>query len=521
MVTLDASGPLIDSGVINASGAKTGGTVTLAGKSIKLAKAQIAATGGTGGGSIALGGSATSTVSVDTASRLDASAKTNGNGGTIYVYGQTRHLRRNRAGQGRRLGRQWRQCGNLGRDRSMSRARASTPARPRAATGSWLLDPFNLTVNAAAATTIANDLALTNVTLMTTATSTSGPGTVSAGAGDIIVASAISAPLATNSLTLSAFHDVNIDASVTTGGAVTLQADNDGIEGGTVNYGLGGVVVAGGGLTAYSGTGSSEAPTSGTLLDSTSLDHDDHVQHLSDTTTSTDPLATPLVEVSDNSVAGTGTATHPRPRAASPRRRQGTGGTTATVTITPDTSTTSTEPTVETTPTETTVTAGETTATVGGTGETTSTTSSTTSTTTETTATAGGTTGTVTTGETSTGTTEPTVSTTPTETTVTGGGTTVTVGGGTPSTTPTTEPTVETTPTETTVTTGETTATVGGTESTTGSTEPPTVSTTPTETTVTGGGTTATVGGTTPSTTQRSRPLRPSRQSQPPQPKPR
>ncbi|HVA34632.1 MAG TPA: filamentous hemagglutinin N-terminal domain-containing protein, partial [Stellaceae bacterium] len=200
-VTLDAGGSLADSGVIDASGAEVGGTVTLSGRSINLTEAQIAATGGAAGGSIAVGGSSTGAVSVDAASELDASARTTGNGGAIYVYGQTDSFAGTALARGGALGGNGGQVETSGESLDVAGARIDTSA-PNGHAGSWLLDPFDLTVGTAAATTIATDLGTTNVTLKTTATSTSGPGTVSAGDGDITVAVAISAPLATNSLTL-------------------------------------------------------------------------------------------------------------------------------------------------------------------------------------------------------------------------------------------------------------------------------------------------------------------------------
>ena len=88
--------------------------------------------------------------------------------------------------------------------------------------GLWLVDPQDLTVDAASAATIAANLATTSVTLQTTATTASGPGVVSTGNGDITIDSAISWASA-NTLTLNAYNNININAAITgTSGGLTL-----------------------------------------------------------------------------------------------------------------------------------------------------------------------------------------------------------------------------------------------------------------------------------------------------------
>ncbi|MBV9084267.1 MAG: filamentous hemagglutinin N-terminal domain-containing protein, partial [Acidobacteriaceae bacterium] len=105
--------------------------------------------------------------------------------------------------------------------------------------GSWLVDPYDLTVNSTAATTIKNSLASgTDVTLTTSATGASGPGTQnSSGSGDIIINSGISWSTG-NTLTLSAYRNVKISSGYTvknTGsGNLNLIADNTGNGTGTV-----------------------------------------------------------------------------------------------------------------------------------------------------------------------------------------------------------------------------------------------------------------------------------------------
>ncbi|HLG81047.1 MAG TPA: S8 family serine peptidase, partial [Bradyrhizobium sp.] len=92
------------------------------------------------------------------------------------------------------------------------------------ATGTWLVDPTDLTIDATAATTISNDLKTANVTIVTSASGASGPGTKSSGAGDIDVQSSINWSAGTT-LTLHAYHDININASITAAkGGLILNA---------------------------------------------------------------------------------------------------------------------------------------------------------------------------------------------------------------------------------------------------------------------------------------------------------
>jgi filamentous hemagglutinin family protein len=84
--------------------------------------------------------------------------------------------------------------------------------------GTWLVDPTDLTIDAAAAGTISGSLnAGTSVTEQTTATTASGAGNQASGLGDINVDSAISWNTAAT-LTLSAFNNVNVNAAITASG---------------------------------------------------------------------------------------------------------------------------------------------------------------------------------------------------------------------------------------------------------------------------------------------------------------
>jgi filamentous hemagglutinin family protein len=105
--------------------------------------------------------------------------------------------------------------------------------------GQWLLDPYDLTVDSTAASTIDSTLgAGTSVTLKTTATGTSGPGNVNAaGNGDIFIDSAINWGTSAT-LTLDAYHSIFVNApiTITAAGGIVLKT-NDGGTGGDYSFG--------------------------------------------------------------------------------------------------------------------------------------------------------------------------------------------------------------------------------------------------------------------------------------------
>jgi filamentous hemagglutinin family protein len=127
--------------------------------------------------------------------------------------------------------------------------------------GQWLLDPYDLTVDASAASTIDTTLSAgTSVTLRTTASGTSGPGTPNAaGNGDIFIDSAIGWSTAAT-LTLDAYRSIAIAAPVTVSGAgKVVLTTNDGGTGGDYGFDLGPTGFAGN--LSFTGT-----PNSGQAL---------------------------------------------------------------------------------------------------------------------------------------------------------------------------------------------------------------------------------------------------------------
>ena len=214
-----------------------GGTIDLTAANVTVVGALIDASGSSGGGTIQIGGGLQGggalthalNVSIDSTSTIRADALDNGHGGTVTVWsdGST-------AAYGTFSARGGANGGNGGMIEtsgavlSINGIRVDTSAA-YGATGNWLLDPTDLTVDAAAAATISTNLGSNNVTLLTTDTTATGPGNQSAGLGDININSAI-AWTSANTLTLTAYHGVNVNAQINAGnsGKIVMQTTNGG-----------------------------------------------------------------------------------------------------------------------------------------------------------------------------------------------------------------------------------------------------------------------------------------------------
>ena len=130
---------------------------------------------------------------------------------------------------------------------------------PAGHAGSWLVDPDDLTIDAPAATTIEQSLnSGTSVTEQTTATTASGAGQTAPGLGDINVASAISWTNPAATLTLEAYHGINVNAPVSGAGQLVMTAGTGNL---TLNSAVSGQ--AGVTLSTTSGNFVNNAGTSG------------------------------------------------------------------------------------------------------------------------------------------------------------------------------------------------------------------------------------------------------------------
>ncbi len=256
---------VIHSGELNASSiVEKGGRVFIEARDITLAAgSRIEATGATGGGTVLVGGQAkgagdmyqATTVTMAEGASIDASATSKGDGGTVVLWSNIHDASAKTTAQGQIAARGGAQGGNGGFVETSGaslkvdgiRVDTSAAAGKGGVTGEWLLDPYDLTVDASAASTISTNLGTSNVTLLTTASSASGPGVQNAsGSGDITVNSNISWASG-NRLTLNAYRNVNINAAVTASGAgkvtiITGDTAGTGVSGSTTgdySFGLG------------------------------------------------------------------------------------------------------------------------------------------------------------------------------------------------------------------------------------------------------------------------------------------
>ncbi|MEA2773873.1 MAG: hypothetical protein QOD93_6835, partial [Acetobacteraceae bacterium] len=252
-------------GQISAAGkgkGTTGGTVVVSGENIVLSGTKIDASGDAGGGTVLIGGDTggghptaatlelsklesfviptATTVSADGATVINASATGQGNGGKVVLWSdQKTTFAGTILAQGGASGGNGGFVETSGHTLDFTGGRVDTSA-PKGKTGNWLLDPTDLTIDSAAASTISSNLTTTNVMVQTNADgTTSGPGNTSIGPGDISVEANINWT-GNNTLTLSAYRNVNVNEEVTisnTGaGNLVMRADNSGSGNGTVRF---------------------------------------------------------------------------------------------------------------------------------------------------------------------------------------------------------------------------------------------------------------------------------------------
>ena len=242
--------------LVSATGTK-GGHVEVLGREVSVSGRSVVDVSGTaGGGQILLGGdvqgknpavqNALST-RVDQHATLRADATDEGEGGKIVVWADD-----STEAHGAISARGGVNGGNGGFVETSGKnrlqvvgVRVNTSAA-RGRTGTWLLDPANFTIAASGGdrtgAEIAQDLVSNNIIILSSMGATDGDG-------DINVNDAI-AWTSGNSLTLSAYHSVNINNTIAGNGQVSVRADNTGscVAGaascGTVNFGGAGHITA-------------------------------------------------------------------------------------------------------------------------------------------------------------------------------------------------------------------------------------------------------------------------------------
>jgi filamentous hemagglutinin family protein len=251
------------SGKLSATGNKkgtTGGTIVVSGESIQLANATIDASGQAGGGKVLIGGDTgggnsnpavagiseaalesfavptASTVSIDAATTIDASAVNSGNGGKVIVWADgTTSVAGSIVARGGAISGNGGFVETSGHDKLAFNGSVNVGAA-YGVSGTWLLDPQDVTIASSGGawvvtpTSIENALASGNVLVETL--------TTGSGNGDITVADSVSWS-GDYSLTLIAARNITVNNGVTianTGaGNLTLFADYAGTYNGTFN----------------------------------------------------------------------------------------------------------------------------------------------------------------------------------------------------------------------------------------------------------------------------------------------
>ncbi|MDR3460769.1 MAG: MBG domain-containing protein, partial [Beijerinckiaceae bacterium] len=259
-ITLDGGdGAVAVSGKLDVSSRRgRGGGITITGRALALTGAKLNASGKTGGGTIRIGGDRqgrgtlahAATTTIDAATTIRADATGNGNGGTVVVWSDTAT-----SFAGTILAR----GGSVGGDGGSAEVSshgvlaytgATILTAPHGASGTLLLDPYNVTISdspdsgtaiagAGGITTagqtssiniatLKSALGSANVTITTGAANSTG-----ADAGNITLSSASNAILAWSAgttLSLTAANNIAINSAITFGGTngagLSLNAGN-------------------------------------------------------------------------------------------------------------------------------------------------------------------------------------------------------------------------------------------------------------------------------------------------------
>ena len=263
------AGSTLVGGTLDAgSGAGPGGLIELGGAALTLTGATLSAGGLTGGGTVRIGGglagaarpglTAARDLAVDAATRIDASAGEGGGGGaggTVVLWsdrdariaGQIAAEARGALGDGGMVE-------TSARDRlDLAPGLAVSAGSRGGAAGLWLIDPQDLTIDAAGAATISAALNGGTSVTATTSACLASYGTCSGSAGTIALTAPITKSAGGNAtLTLTAGSAIALDAAISaTAGqlALTLNA-------GAAISGSGAIATNGGLFTANVGAGS-------------------------------------------------------------------------------------------------------------------------------------------------------------------------------------------------------------------------------------------------------------------------
>ncbi|MEI7607528.1 MAG: filamentous hemagglutinin N-terminal domain-containing protein, partial [Rhodospirillaceae bacterium] len=312
IVLLGDGGTVQVTGTLDASGkatGQTGGTAVVSGDAVTVtAGARIDVTGSSGGGQALIGGdfrggNATSAEYVDYAIRparkpvppaetttieagatITADALSSGRGGEIIAWSNdATAVKGILSAKGGSLGGGGGFIETSGHWLDINGISASTKAI-RGVSGTWLLDPWNVTISATGTSNLStggevDPGADTTILASTLSTALNGGNSVvittgsgGSSAGDITVNAPISWGTP-SSLTLSAYHNVTVNASLSNsgGGSIALMADTSGANnGGQVTLSNGSTTLVQGGFATVSGD--SVFLEKGSLLSANSVD---------------------------------------------------------------------------------------------------------------------------------------------------------------------------------------------------------------------------------------------------------
>ncbi|WP_442964393.1 YDG domain-containing protein [Pseudomonas sp. KNUC1026] len=249
--------------VAGAAAGQHGGSAKVLGGAVELAaNSRIEASGDTGGGSVLVGGNfkglgpqqRAATTRVAAGSRIEANARSRGNGGQVAVWSDgTTRFDGQISARGGSAGGNGGSVETSGKHLTIGSSSSVATLAPHGQTGEWLLDPNDFTIYSDGFSTgdmkdtdVTAALQSSNLTIKTGASTTCTAGlscTGHSGNGDIILANGTlvggSNWTSGTTLTLSAYRNIelqgtsNLDAASGTG-SIALRSDNTGTGTGTV-----------------------------------------------------------------------------------------------------------------------------------------------------------------------------------------------------------------------------------------------------------------------------------------------
>ena len=267
------SSTISNEGIISASSlVSQGGKIILSAEDITLESgSRLEARGATGGGEILVGGDWQGSNGADSAlhvrmqqnSLIDASATESGKGGKVVLWSDVHNAASFTQAQGTIYATGGINGGDGGSIETSGHILdvdniTINAGAPKGKAGVWLLDPTNVTINAALAGTISTALNTTDVEVKTDGTTA---GTV--GDGNIVVSSAIAKTgAAETTLTLTADNGIDVNANIgSTGGKLNINMTANGnaatvtnSKGLTVGVSGTSVIDANGGTVTLNGT---------------------------------------------------------------------------------------------------------------------------------------------------------------------------------------------------------------------------------------------------------------------------